>query len=193
MHLYCLVQKAENCLSQLVQVKLHYMLMLFVFISFACREQKLLQESLWWRWLAAEGHGGTALCLWAGGKRKQEWDLQWQLVLGLRWEKVELPCGLQRCSGFHHLHWLPEEEAGLLFLSVSGERIKNIKMVQKPHSESKYCHFMKRFTSSHEFVHWSKGLCNNHWICENCKRARKGTLILPSIALIKIVNTRTFI
>lgn len=124
------VLKAENWLSQLVQMELHYRLM-FVFSGFACREQKLLLESLWWRWLAAGGNGGMAPRLWAGGKREQEWDLQSQPAMGLRWEKLELPCGLQHCSGFHHLHWLPEEEAGLPCLWVSGERIKNKKMVQK--------------------------------------------------------------
>lgn len=54
-------QKAEHWPGQLVQITLHAMPMLFVFVRFACREQKVLLESLWWRWLAAEGDGGTAL------------------------------------------------------------------------------------------------------------------------------------
>lgn len=98
--------------------------MLSVLISIACRERKLLLDSLWWRWLAAAGHGGKAPRTWTGGKLEL-------LELGLHREKLELPCGLQRCSGFRHLHWLPEEEAGLLWLSVSRERIECRKLVRK--------------------------------------------------------------
>lgn len=66
------------------------MLMLSVLISIACREQKLLLESLWWRWLAAEGHGGKAPRTWTGGKLEREEEL---LELGSHREKLELPCG----------------------------------------------------------------------------------------------------
>lgn len=84
--------------------------------------------SLWWRWLAAEVNGERVPQLWADEEWEQELGPQPGLVLvlgsGSEQEKWEQQCGLQRCSGLHHhLRWLPEEAAGLMWLSVSGKRI----------------------------------------------------------------------
>lgn len=84
--------------------------------------------SLWWRWLAVEGIGEKVPRLWAGEELEQELGQQSGLELGSRLgqEKQEQQCGLQRCFGFHHhLHWLPEEAAGLMWLSVSEKRIQH--------------------------------------------------------------------
>lgn len=78
--------------------------------------------SLWWRWLAAEGNDEKVPQLWAGEEPEQESGPRsgLELGLGLEREKWEQQCGLQRYSGLHrHLHWLPEEAAGLMWLSVS--------------------------------------------------------------------------
>lgn len=83
--------------------------------------------SLWWRWLAAEGDGEKVPQLWAGETLEQELRLGSGLELGSRsqQEKWEQLCGSQRYSGLHHhLHWLPERVAGLMWLSVSGKRIQ---------------------------------------------------------------------
>ncbi len=79
--------------------------------------------SPWWRWRAAEGNGETVPQSWAGEEPEQESGLQSGLEpeLGLEseseQEKPEQQCGLQRCSGLHHhLHWIPEEAAGLTWL-----------------------------------------------------------------------------
>lgn len=84
------------------------------------------QVSLWWRWLAAEGNGETVPQLWAGEETELELEpeLGPRLVLELELEagqgKQEQQCGLQHCFGLHHhLHWLPEEAAGLTWLLVS--------------------------------------------------------------------------
>ncbi len=82
--------------------------------------------SLWWRWRAAEGNGEKVPQSRAGEELEQESGPRSGLELGsgAEQEKWEQQCGLQRCSGLHHrLHWLPEEAAGLTWLSVSGKRI----------------------------------------------------------------------
>lgn len=84
--------------------------------------------SLWWRWLAVEEDGEKVPQMWAGVKPEQELELWSGLELGsrLKQEKWEHQCVLRRYSGLHHhLHWLPEEVAGLTWLSVSGKRIQH--------------------------------------------------------------------
>lgn len=87
-----------------------------------------MQVSLWWRWPAAEGNEEKVPQSWAGEAAEQEIGLQPGLVLvselelglGSEQEKREQQCGLQSCSGLHHhLRSLPEEAAGLTWLSVS--------------------------------------------------------------------------
>lgn len=101
--------------------------------------------SLWWRWLAAGGNGERAPQLWAGEEPDLEprsglleLELELEIGLGLELglglgvgvgvgvesgsgqERREQPCGLRHCFGLHHhLHLLPEEAAGLMWLSVS--------------------------------------------------------------------------
>lgn len=84
--------------------------------------------SLWWRWLAVEGNGEKVPRSREGEEPELEPEsgprLGLELGSGAEQEKREQQCGLQRCSGLHHrLHWLPEEAAGLTWLSVSGKRI----------------------------------------------------------------------
>lgn len=68
---------------------------------------------------------GKVLQLRAGGRRGQESGRA--LVLGVesrsQQEKGEQRCGSQHYSGLLHRHrWLPEEVAGLMWLSASGKR-----------------------------------------------------------------------
>lgn len=80
--------------------------------------------SLWWRWLAVGGNGGKVPRLWAVEEPELELERRLGLELGLGQEKREQQCGLQRCSELHHhLHWLPEEAAGLMWLLVSVDTI----------------------------------------------------------------------
>lgn len=84
-----------------------------------------LQVFLWWRWQAVEGNGEKVPPLWTGEELERDLELLLGLELGLEQEKGEQQCGSQRCSELHlHLRWLPEEAAGLKWLSVSGKERK---------------------------------------------------------------------
>lgn len=88
-----------------------------------------LQVSLWWRWLAAEVGGEKVPQLLAGERPEWESGPGSGLESGSQspQEKAGQRCGSQRYSGLRrHLRWLPEEVAGLTWLSVSGKRIQHM-------------------------------------------------------------------
>lgn len=111
--------------------------------------------SLWWRWLAAEGNGEKVPQSWAGEEPEPELGLRLGLELGpgSEQEKWEQQCGLQHCSGLQrHLHWLPEEAAGLTWRDVSGKshekkwlaQEENYTTTEGGHADSRafFCYFI---------------------------------------------------
>lgn len=111
-----------------------------------------LQASPWWRWRAV-GENGKKVPRWSAGEEsEQEQELELQLGLELEsvlgQEKREQQCGWQHCSGLHfHLHWLPEEAAGLMWLSVSVKIIQHREKLRHS-SSNKMINNMERWSQT---------------------------------------------